>query len=81
MVKIAEIVYDYPAVEFKYAGKIDNLLQNELIDVLHSVFKTTDGLFSATIDATNVEDGFLIEFNWNSGATTSIFVTDDEELD
>jgi len=65
--------------ESKYAaGKIDQFSQNELIDALHSVFQTTDGLFSATIDATNVKDGFLIDFTWDSGATTTIVVSNDE---
>ena len=62
----------------QYAGKIDLFLQNELIDALYSVFKTTDGLFSATIDATNTKDGLSINFDWDSGASTIILVSNDE---
>jgi hypothetical protein len=75
--KIAKFVFEKEA-ECQYAGKIDLFSQNELIDALHSVFQTTDGLFSATIDATNVKDGFLIDFTWDSGATTAIVVSNDE---
>ena len=77
MLKIATIEIE-STDKCQYAGKIDEFSQNKLIDVLHSVFQTTDGLFSATIDATNVKDGFLIDFTWDSGATTTIVVSNDE---
>ncbi len=76
-VRIATMTFDSP-VKCQHAGNIDLFSQNELIDVLHSVFQTTDGLFSATIDATNVKDGFMVTFDWNSGATTTILVSNDE---
>ncbi len=75
--KIAKLVFANEA-ECQFSGKIDLFSQNELIDALYSVFQTTDGLFSATIDATNVKDGFMVTFDWNSGATTTILVSNDE---